>query len=91
MMNGLFVPYEGTFSKTGDNFKKYMGYYLVFSPPSKIDIFEAISEKKFEKSDYSDSTLRLCSSHIIFSQFIIQEMTIILSVFGVVLLFGKKR
>ena len=87
---GLFLPYEGEYLREGDNFKRYMGYYLLFSPPSEMEIYQEIFGETL-RSLVSERCLRKCGSHIITSQVFIQEITIVLAVFGVFLLFGRRK
>ena len=82
IMNCLFLPYEGEYRVEGDNFKVYLGYHFLFTPPTKREVSQAF----WGRQEY----LHRFSSYIITSRIWIQEVTILIVFSSALILLGRK-
>lgn len=85
LLSGLFPAYEGEWRRTGDNYKKYLGYHFIFNPPDSDFVGEAFRGKSDIGYD------ERYSSQIIASRFFIQIFTILIVTLGLVILFKDQK
>ncbi|MDZ7694308.1 MAG: hypothetical protein U5K69_24835 [Balneolaceae bacterium] len=88
--SGIFVPYEGEVLEEGDNPKLFMGYYFLFNPPTKGQVFKDMYGGELKQNAYPGSYENF-NTHIVTSAVWIELAVIILVTIGLVILFQQNK
>ena len=75
---GLFPPYEGEYTREGDNWREPIGHYFLFAPPSQADVHRGVTGNKVPP-DYRNPR---CRSRIVSERYLVQIVTVIVATVG---------
>ena len=81
---GLVPPYNGEMVQEGDNLKTYMGYHLLFDPPTPQEVAQALGFGKI-------AALSWFSSRIDLDRIFLQMVTIIIVTIGATIVLSEKK
>jgi threonine/homoserine efflux transporter RhtA len=90
LLCGLYPPYEGVWTREGDDLTKYMGYSFLFAPPSQKQVYRAITGMPLSTS-IPQSQLSHFSSNIVTSRVWLQVVTVVIAAAGLVFVLGGKH